>query len=258
MNFDDGLSEECIRKIIGSFRDNFTLSGKILRADQQIMLLSIAAERLSNLGTDFLNSNFDTVSESFYDRLFSDLQFIQARSCGKLEQNRFSSLCLAYLRDDKKGRATDSIKVYMGLLGAKSMIHKTSEKPFGDFIYKASLKKLESIVLDKAIKYLDLCLKNKSFYGEMNYNRDFFYGLKTVIIELAVSLALAKYFAFHRQSDPLVIEQGDLESAINLISEKSGKSAFLRNAIFNVINRQLADSSSLHAIVNALTFGKGK
>ena len=87
MDFNNELDEATIKQLIKLIRGKY-LSGKIFRADQHILLLMMMSERLETLGGDFLNNNLKEISDSFFDRLVSDIQFAQCRKIGKLEENR--------------------------------------------------------------------------------------------------------------------------------------------------------------------------
>jgi Fe-S-cluster containining protein len=264
----EGLRPEKCRQIVKALLKHVLLNDDISATDR-LIIGQMAVPRLKKLGKTFINEmELSEVLPSFFDRLIQDTTLTKPRRLGAMEQARFLSLLLSFMRRDEeqlgqglKGRLSRTLALFKLLKGKANLRSFSVEHP--DFamtraeFFAAPIENRDELDLGILFDMVQHRLESFQFLGQPVYNRSFYYGLQTLFMIGALTVALAKWHAMARtgKKNACRITSDDVADATAAISHAYGRSQLLGLGFMNTMQRQVCDAAAFERIVTELTAG---
>jgi hypothetical protein len=223
----------------------------------------MAISRLRGLSVQFINDmDMSEIFPSFFVRVTQDHGIDKPRRLGGLEQARFLSLLMSFLRRDEEqlgsgvvgrvGRAMTLFKVLRGEINLSGL-----GKDYPDYAMSRkayfSIPVLNADDLDGRV-VMDLIghrLETRQFFGSSTYDRGFFFGLQSLFMLGGLALALAKWLAVAREGglETCRITAADFDVAVGAIDHPYGRSPLLGLGFMNTLQRQVCTADAFRRII---------
>lgn len=263
----DGLLPSKANEIVNALL-RYIVNNDKLPMTHALMLGQMAIARIRGLSVAFINDmELSEIFPSFFVRLTQDHGIDKPRRLGGLEQARFLSLLLSFLRRDEEqlggvggrlGRVMTLFKVLRGEINLNGL-----SKDYPDYAMSRtsffSIPVLDPDDLEGRV-VMDLIghrLETRQFFGPSTYDRGLFFGLQSLFMLGGLALALAKWLAIAREGglETCRITATDLDLAVGAVDHPYGRSPLLGLGFMNTLQRQVCNADAFKRIVSELVGG---
>ncbi len=258
----DGLKPSKADEIIDALL-RFIVTNDTIPVVHKLILGQQAIARIRGLTVDFINDmDMSEIFTSFFVRLTQDHEIDKPRRLGGLEQARFLSLLLSFLRRDeerlgngmggRRNRMMALFRVFKGKMDLCNLGHEYPKLAMSrKHYFSIPILDADELPGEVAVDLIEHRLRTRQFFGPSTYNRRFFFGLQSLFMLGGLALALAKWLAIARQggSQPCRITADDFDAATGAIDHPYGRSPLLGMGFMNTLQRQVCTADAFKRII---------